>query len=365
MAKRVLSFFTSPAPQLQSLHILPSTQAWVDTVFDDQMPLLHDMQVFAGARRNGLMLGRKNLTLLRVCVEYVEAETLLNLLRACPTLESLALSFQRIDSDNGLRRPGGIPMIPFKCLKELRMFWPGVVAMTIFPYLSFPNTTTVKIGYSPHDSAPPVTFLRDCTSLCEITSDVRMATLELSQRLPYVICVTTLRSPQLDIEVHAHRIDLNDCEYTGFGAMPFPALSHFTIRDMGCSFPEHHWRHMFEHIPTITHLEVCAKDAITLAALRAIRIGAPDAEAILCPELTHLVLSGDVNEGQAVCEEMLSCCLARAAAGAPIISCEILLKTREGIPTPVLARLDEIGVQIINPPSTVLVIRSSALLRGP
>ncbi|KAH9916224.1 hypothetical protein B0H21DRAFT_312348 [Amylocystis lapponica] len=173
-----------------------------------------------------------------------------------------------------------------------------------------------------------------------------MITLELSRRPPYHICVTTLRSAQLEIEVHTHRVDLNNCEYTGFGAMPFPALSHFTIRDLGCSFPEHQWRRMFQHIPTITHLEVCAKDAITFAALRAIRIGATDAQAVLCPELTHLVLSGEVDKGQVIYKEMLSCCLARAAAGAPMISCEIALAAREEIPTPVLAKLNEIGVQI-------------------
>ncbi|KAH9943516.1 hypothetical protein B0H21DRAFT_489946 [Amylocystis lapponica] len=346
--ERVLPFFTSPAPVLRSLHIHPFLQAWVETVFDNQMPLLTDMEIFGGGDEdNGPMLGRKNLTRLRVCMDYVEAEKLVNLLRACPTLESLDLSFRGLDSDDDLRRPGGIPMIPLKFLKELHMDWPGVTDMTIFPYLSFPTTITVKIGYFAHELEEPVTpVLRNCASLREMVSDVKKATLELSQRLPNYKCISTIRSPHLEIEVYSYRTDLEDREFTGFSAMPFPALSHLTIRDMGCSFPEHQWHRMFQRIPTITHLEICAKDAITLAILRVIGTDTSGAETVLCPELTHLVLSGEVDERQAICEELLSCCLARAAAGAPAISCEIVLEARDEILAPVLVRLNEIGVRI-------------------
>ncbi|KAH9943517.1 hypothetical protein B0H21DRAFT_658938, partial [Amylocystis lapponica] len=91
-AMRLSSFFTSPAPQLRSLHIMPynETWAWSDTVFDGQMPLLSDLDV---STRYGNLLARENLTRLLIDVEYPGAEELVSLLRACPTLESLDLAF--------------------------------------------------------------------------------------------------------------------------------------------------------------------------------------------------------------------------------------------------------------------------------
>ncbi|KAH9923303.1 hypothetical protein B0H21DRAFT_895182 [Amylocystis lapponica] len=346
-AMEVLSFFTSPAPQLRSLHIRPFLETSLDPVFDDQMPLLRDMEITADPIN---LLARENLTRLVIRYIFVEADQLVNLLRACPNLVSLDLACL-VQPVNVLHRLKGTPVIPLKCLRELHVESSDSSDTFILPYLSFPKATIVKLDLLTHSEL--VTALRDCVSLHEIASDAKTATLELSQTAYYIY--VTLRSPQLDIQVHGYHAALEGCEFTGFSAMPFQTLSHLTIRDNGCPFPEHQWRHSFQRIPTITHLEVCAKDVTTLAILRAIGTDIPDAETVLCPELTHLVLSGDVDEGQAVCEEMLSCCLARAAAGAPIMSCEIVLKTREEIPTSVLARLDEIGVQIINPSNTAEV----------
>ncbi|KAH9916227.1 hypothetical protein B0H21DRAFT_828021 [Amylocystis lapponica] len=343
-ATEVLSFFTSPAPQLRSLHIRPlSDTDSLDTVFNDQMPLLTDMEITANPKN---LLARRNLTRLFIHAAYVETDRLMNLLRACPTLESLELECLSQPDDASRRlRSRGTPVILLKCLRELYVHNSNSADMVILPYLSFPKTTVVKLGYLRHSEL--VTVLCDCTSLRETASDVKMTTLELcpDTHFRYV----NLRSPQLEIQVWDRH---TAPEFTGFSAMPFQALSHLTIRDNGCPFPEYQWRHSFQRIPTLTHMEVCVKDVTTLAILHVIGTNVSDAETVLCPELTHLVLSGDVDEGQAVCEEMLSCCLARAAAGAPIISCEIALKTREEIPTPVLARLDEIGVQIINPSNT-------------
>ncbi|KAH9939872.1 hypothetical protein B0H21DRAFT_30474 [Amylocystis lapponica] len=341
-AEDILPSFTSPAPVLRSLHIQPSSHASVDTVFDNQMPLLSDLDIYTS---DGLMLGRKNLTRLRIYTDYIEAETLVNLLRACPTLESLDLLLEGICSDDDLRRPAGIPMIPLKFLKELYVNKLGIMDMSIFPYLSFPTTTTVRIGYFARLEEEPVTPVwRDCASLREMVSDVKKATLKLSQHLPYYKCVSTLRAPHLEVEVsvysHYTYPDLEDCEFTGFSAMPaFSALSRLTIHDMDCPFPEHQWRYMFQRIPTITHLEICAKDAMTLAILRVIGTDTSGAETVLCPELTHLVLSGDAAKGKAVYEEMFSCRRTRAAAGAPLISWDIILETQDEIPTPILVPL--------------------------
>ncbi|KAH9943521.1 hypothetical protein B0H21DRAFT_489999 [Amylocystis lapponica] len=333
-AMEVLSFFTSPAPQLRSLHIQPCSEASLDTVFDDQMPLLGDMEIHTADPSN--LLARRNLTRLFVHAAFVEMDQLVNLLRGCPTLESLDLACLS-QPDDALRRLREIPVIPLKCLRELNVDNSDRADMAILPYLSFPKTTIVKLGYLRHSEL--VTVLRDCASLREIASDAKVATLELwpNTQFRYI----TLRSPQLEIQVYD---DHTAPEFTGFSAMPFQALSHLTIHDNGCPFPtEHQWRHSFQRIPTITHLEVWAKDVTTLAILRVIGTDISDAETVLCPELTHLALLGDVNKEQAVCEEMVSCCIARAAAGAPITSCKIVLKETS---TPILARLDEIGVQI-------------------
>ncbi|KAH9948680.1 hypothetical protein B0H21DRAFT_222152 [Amylocystis lapponica] len=359
-AVQVLSFFRSPAPQLRSLHILPYTDMSLDPVFDGKMPLLSDMQVATLRVTSRIdLLARKNLTRLGIRFNYIEAEALVNMLRDCPNLEALQLRFGRLGPEDVLRLPGRMPTIPLKHLKELHVECPAAMYMTILPWLSFPRTTAVELVYFPHSL--PTTVIRDCASLREITSDVKTATLFFSPRTRGPLMGITVRTSFLKIEVLTHnQAERNNqqLEFTGFSAIPFPALRHLTVRDpgYGCVFPERRWRRIFQLVPTITHLEICTTDAVTI--LRAIEIDTPDVDKVLCPELTHLVaLSGGVDEGHAhaICEAMISCCLARAAAGAPIISCEIVLEAREEIPPQVLARLNEIGVQITNSPNTAEV----------
>ncbi|KAH9916941.1 hypothetical protein B0H21DRAFT_886906, partial [Amylocystis lapponica] len=166
-ATEMFTFFTSPAPQLRSLRIHSGYETSLDTMFDDQMPLLSDMEI-AAYSSNLLARTARNLTRLLIDVEYIEADELVNLLRACPTLESLNLSCSLRQPDDVFRRPGGIPVITLKCLRELHVHQSNS-CLAILPSLSFPKTTVVKLRYS--RQLEPVTALRDCASLREIASN--------------------------------------------------------------------------------------------------------------------------------------------------------------------------------------------------
>ncbi|KAL6304552.1 hypothetical protein BKA93DRAFT_267011 [Sparassis latifolia] len=340
--KALLSSFTSPAPQLYSLHLQTDQRLFVEDLFGGQAPSIRDISMKRVATP---WLPCRNMTRLDVDNQPAPAlwELLLTL-RNSPALQVLKLGMYGTVLPADVPEPQG-PIIELLQLQTLALITHvhEDVAL-ILSHLSFPPSTAVSLKLRGIRMSP-LNLDRGCSSLCNMTSGVQDIILDLVSDNSWSTCVT-LESMDSRIKTQWEWFDAEpdnlDLTHIGFAAMSFTAIRHISIRATSYRTTVAQWLGILNHISTVVSAHIDFVDSMVLLFFLALA-GGPETDIhtpiSVCPNLKHLIVSRLDDSRENILQSLTSVLDMRAARGARLASLDITMRSGKEFPSPLLSVL--------------------------
>ncbi|KAI0923886.1 hypothetical protein AcV5_009302 [Taiwanofungus camphoratus] len=335
---RVLSCFTCPAPQLRILQVhggggphmryfhVPRGLISFPAIFLGWMPSLRRVCIDEISMP---WLPYRELTELVLCNQAAPSLShLLETVRSSPFLRVLDLRLQGTLSQENPSVQSPISTIELAHLQRLSLESPQDArnVVHILTYLSFPTSTSVKLHFS---SLPrsPFGIGQCCPSLQNIACRVQSATLKIQNVFNgnHNILLRSTGSPGTSIEVQwiwpqNDDMDRLRVSVIVFAALRLPVLQALTIITYTTALPEEQWYQILLAVPTITSLDVDVNQesavVIFCNALARRHTDHTQAATLVCPNLTHLVISHMQDSQELVLETLRQCFHARTAMSA-------------------------------------------------
>ncbi|KAI0953975.1 hypothetical protein AcW1_006717 [Taiwanofungus camphoratus] len=321
--KAILLPFTYPAPQLRTLRLHAGAPMTHSAIFDNWMPLLRDVSVMEIAIPWSSYKGLTELILTDQTIP--SSKEILWTLRNSPLLETLCLRTHGPMSDH-LDDSESSP-IELTRLRKLSLESTHGLddVLHILSRLSFSQATLVDCRFHGRHY-DQIDIGQYCSSMRAIASDVQHAYIQFMRTWDDTRIVV-IKSTYGNIELgwqwqQDEDDDESRLENVGFAAMRFPALLSLNIHIYAFRLREDQWVDLFIHVSALFTMEIDVRSVhestghAFFRALSAVPVTNHETHKVVCPSLSHLIISRINDSEDFVWTDLVVCLRDRAKRGA-------------------------------------------------